>query len=105
MANPNETPEQVTPTVVGGVEEYNSSEELARAHRQTFVQKEKEAEQQAHLTEKQKLHKVLDRYIKKYGSTKDVREMATKAKRTADYQLDLSADLIGILEKIKNELR
>lgn len=93
------------PEIVGGVEEYNSSEEIARAHRNTFIEKEAEEKQKAQLTDKQKLHRVLDRYIKKYGSTKDVREMAKKAGRTADYQLDLSADVIEILEKIKNELR
>lgn len=85
--------------------EYNSSEELQRATRDTFVNQavEKKAEQKR--SEKDKLHAVLDKYITKHNSTKSVRAMAVETKRDASYQLDLSADLVEILEKIKNELR
>jgi len=93
------------PLVVGGVEEYNSSEELQRAHRQTFVDEKKKKEEQQHLNEKQKIHKVLDKYIARHSKTSSVREMAKTGERTAEAQLDLSADLVEILEKIKNELR
>ena len=84
--------------------EYQSSEELQRANRDVFaIEAAKKA--QENRTEKDKLHAVLDKYIAKHESTKAVREMAVTHKRTADYQLDLSADLVEILEKIKNELR
>lgn len=97
--------EPTAPVVVGGVEEYKSSEEIQRAHR-TFVQdEEKKKEEQQRLTDKQKLHAVLDKYIAKHNSTKEIRKMAKDGKRTADAQLDLSADVVEILEKIKNELR
>ncbi|CAN5702233.1 hypothetical protein BH23PAT2_BH23PAT2_08480 [soil metagenome] len=93
------------PQVIGGVEEYNSSEELQRAHRQTFVEAEKKEEEKQQLTEKQKLHRVLDKYIAKHGKSTEIRKMAKEGNRTADEQLDLSAELVEILEKIKNELR
>jgi hypothetical protein len=85
--------------------EYNSSEELQRANRNVFSDKDAEKDAQAQRSEKDKLHKVLDKYIKKHGYAKDVRDMAVEHNRTADQQLDLSASLIEILEKIKIELR
>lgn len=85
--------------------EYQSSEELQRATRDTFVDESAKKKAEDQYTELQKLHKVLDKYVKKHSSTKSVREMAKELSRTADYQLDLSADLVEILEKIKNELR
>lgn len=108
MANPEETkPAEVVvpPVVVGGTEEYKSSEELQRAHRVFVEDEEKKKEEQQRLTDKQKLHKVLDRHIAKHSKTSEVRKMAQEAKRTADAQLDLSAEIVTILEKIKNELR
>lgn len=85
--------------------EYQSSEEIQRANRDTFVDKAAKDRAQETRSEKDKIHAVLDKYVKKHGSTKSVREMATENKRDANYQLDLSADLVDILEKIKNELR
>lgn len=85
--------------------EYQSSEELQRANRDAFVDEAAKKKAEEARTEKDKLHLVLDKYIRKHNSTKAVREMAVEHKRTADYQLDLSADLVEILEKIKNELR
>lgn len=85
--------------------EYQSSEELQRATRDAFISDEAKKAEAQKRTEKDKLHKVLDKYIAKHQSTKSVREMAKENQRTADYQLDLSADLVEILEKIKNELR
>lgn len=84
--------------------EYNSSEELQRHSADVFArQQTKKAE--ASVTETDKVKKVLDRYIAKHSSTKHIRTLAKESKRTADQQLDLSADLVEILEKIKSELR
>lgn len=85
--------------------EYQSSEEFQRTSRGAFTDAAASKEKQEQETEKQKLQKVLDVYIAKHGSTKAVRAMAKDSKRSADYQLDLSADLVEILEKIKKELR
>lgn len=85
--------------------EYQSSEELQRANRDTFVDKAAKKDAEEKRSEKDKLHKVLDKHIAKHSKTTDVREMAKKNERTAEYQLDLSADLVELLEKIKNELR
>lgn len=97
--------ELVVPTIVGGVEEYKSSEEIQRAHR-TFVEDEKKKEeQQKQLTDKQKLKAVLDKYLNKYSDTSEVRKMAKENNKSADHQLDVCADVVEILKKIKNELR
>jgi hypothetical protein len=85
--------------------EYQSSEELQRANRDVFASDEAKKRAQEKRSEKDKLHAVLDKYIAKHNSTKAVRDMSVEHNRTADYQLDLSADLVEILEKIKNELR
>lgn len=87
------------------MDDYTSSEELQRATRDTFVDEAARKRAQTEQTERQKVHKVLDKYVAKYSSTKSVRAMAQENKRAADYQLDLSADIVEILEKIKNELR
>jgi len=85
--------------------EYQSSEELQRATRGTFVDEATRNAAKQERTEKDKLHAVLDKYIAKHSKTSDVRDMAKEYERTAEYQLDLSADLVKILEKIKKELR
>lgn len=85
--------------------EYVSSEELQRANRDAFVDKKAQKEVDAKRSEKDKLHRVLDKYIAKHSKTSDVRKIAKENTRTADYQLDLSADLVEILEKIKKDLR
>ena len=84
--------------------EYQSSEELQRAKRDAFVDESAKKAAEAQQTEKQKVAKVLDKYIIKHQKTTEVRKMAKEAKRGAEYQLDLSADLVEILSKIKNEL-
>lgn len=84
---------------------YQSSEELQRANRDTFVDKSAQKKAEEQKTEKDKLKKVLDKYIDKHSKTSSVRDMAKEGKRTAEAQLDLSAELVVILEKIKNELR
>lgn len=85
--------------------EYQSSEELQRANRDAFVDESAKKAAEEKRTEKDKLHKVLDKYITKHSKTTDVRKMAKENNRAAKYQLDLSADLVELLEKIKNELR
>lgn len=85
--------------------EYQSSEELQRASREAFVDEAAKKKQEAEATERQKVVKVLDRYIEKHSKTTEIRKMAKEGDRTADAQLDLSAELVEILEKIKKELR
>lgn len=84
---------------------YQSSEELQRANRDVFADKSAETKAKQERTEKDKIHKVLDKYIAKHSKTNAVREMAKEGNRTAEAQLDLSAEVVEILEKIKNELR
>lgn len=85
--------------------EYQSSEELQRTSREAFVDEAAKKKQEAEATERQKVVKVLDRYIEKHSKTTEIRKMAKEGDRTADAQLDLSAELVEILEKIKKELR
>lgn len=85
--------------------EYQSSEELQRANRDTFVDKAAQKKAEKERTEKDKLHKVLDKHIAKHSKTSEVRKMAKEGERSAEAQLDLSAEVVVILEKIKNELR
>src|SRR5690606_19855215 len=93
------------PQVENGVEVYNSSEEIARVNRQTFIQKEQEKQQKKRLTDKERVLFGLDQYIEKHSKTTSVRKLAKENNREADYQLDLSADIVEILEKIKSDLR
>lgn len=106
--NPDGTPKKEeidAPIIVGGVEEYKSSEEFQRAHRVGIEKQKAEEEAQKVLTDKQKLRNVLDKYLKKYSKTSEVRKMAVANKKSADHQLDVCAEVVEILEKIKNELR
>lgn len=117
MATENTQPEEVVtpeppmsiipdaPVVEGGVEVYNSSEEFQRAHKQGLAQQKVEEERQKATTEKQKIKAVLDKYIAKYGDISEVRKMAKAGKKSADHQLDVNAEVIETLRKIKNELR
>lgn len=86
-------------------EEYISSEDLARQLKveDAFVQAKKKTA--AVNTEKEKLKGIIDKYIALHSFTKTVRAEAKKNNRTAEQQLDLSADIVTILEKIKTELR
>ena len=90
------------------MEHYNSSEELQRAQASVFAQKEVETAAKKREARKSELNanqKLVDDYIALYSNTKHVRNMAEEHKRTADYQLDLSADIVEVLEKIKSKLR
>ncbi len=93
------------PVVEGGVEVYNSSEEFQRAHKAGLAQQKVEEERQKATTEKQKIKVVLDKYIKKYSDIVEVRKMAEAHKKSADHQLDVNAEVVETLRKIKNELR
>ena len=83
--------------IQNGVEVYNSSEEFQRAHAAGLAQKKAE--------EAQRIRKTLDKYIAKYSKTTETRKRALSNGKTADHQLDVDADVVEILEKIKNELR
>lgn len=85
--------------------DYQSSEELQRHNADVFSLNVNQKKKEENKTEKDKLRQVLDKYIAKHNSTKSVREMSVEHDRDATYQLDLSADLVEILEKIKSELR
>lgn len=93
------------PVVEGGMEVYNSSEEFQRAHAAGLAQQKiDEAKQQA-TTEKEKIKVVLNKYINKYSKTTETRKRAKANNKSADHQLDVDAEVVEILEKIKNELR
>ena len=94
-----------TPVFEGGAEVYSSSEEFQRAHRVGLAKQKEDEERQKALTEKQKVRKVLDKYIEKYSKTTETRKRAEAHKKSADHQLDVDAEVVEILEKIKNELR
>lgn len=84
--------------------EYISSEELQRHNASVFANGKAQSETPV-ASDADRVKKVLDVYINKHKSTDTVRSMAKEANRTAEAQLDLSADLVEILEKIKRELR
>lgn len=107
MAAPDKTPEEnlPAPAVEGGVEVYNSSEEFQRAHAAGLARQAEEEKQQQATTEKQKIKVVLDKYIKKYSKTTETRKRAKANNKSADHQLDVDAEVVEILEKIKTELR
>lgn len=92
------------PVIVNGVEEYASSEEFARVHAAGIAKKAADEAAAEAVTEKQKVIKVLNKYIVKYSKTTEVRKMAKANQKSADHQLDVAADVVEILEKIKIEL-
>lgn len=94
-----------TPSAVPPTAEYHSSEELQRRSRDTFVDEAAKKAAKEERTQKDKIHAVLDKHIAKHSKTSEVRKMAKEGERTAEAQLDLSAEVVVILEKIKNELR
>lgn len=85
--------------------EYKSSEELQRRSRDVFADKTAKDSQKKDQTAKAKVKALLDVYIEKHSKTSSVRDMAKEGERTAEAQLDLSAEVVVILEKIKKELR
>lgn len=101
-----DTPEaEPTVRMVGGVEEYSSSEEFQRAHAASIAEEEAKKQQAKLLSDKQKVKAFLDKYIDKYSKTTTVRALAKQNKKSADHQLDVCADVVEILEKIKNAVR
>ena len=86
--------------------EYNSSEELQR---QRSVFADQTPKKEVNTTETDKIKKILDLYIDRHSKTTTVRALSREnpnvAQYGANYQLDLSADIVEILEKIKSELR
>lgn len=84
--------------------EYNSSEELQRHSADVFAREQVKKTEDT-ITERGRLKKILDKHIAQHEKTASVRKLAKSAGRTNDYQMDLSADLVEILEKIKSELR
>lgn len=83
--------------------EYASSEELQR-HQAELAAQEAVAKTVRN-DQKNKVKAVIEKHIEKHKSTDFVRKEAKENKRTAEYQLDLSADIVVILEKINKELR
>jgi hypothetical protein len=79
---------------------YSSSEEYQR-HAAADAFAKTEAKKAEVISEKEKLKKSLDKYIAEHSSTTAVRALAVKNNRTNDYQMDLSADLVELLTKIK----
>lgn len=84
--------------------EYSSSEEFQRHQYEAFATKEAKKTKEK-TTDSQRVAKLLDLYIKQHSSTVSVRKLAKETGRTNEYQLDLSADIVVILERIKEELR
>lgn len=85
--------------------EYQSSEELQRHNHDVFASGEAEKARAADRSEKDKVVVVLDKYIAKHQTTKGVREESEKNKTSLELQFGISDGIVGILEKIKNELR
>lgn len=99
------TEELVIPTSKPQTSEYSSSEQLQRAHSADVFAQTQAKEKKAAATESEKVKGMLDKYIEQHSSTTKVRALAEKNKREKSYQLDLSADLVEMLEKIKKSLR
>lgn len=102
---PEEALASPAPAVVAPSVEYHSSEQIQQRNRDVFASEQAKKNKEKDRTVKDKIHKVLDQYIDKHSKTSEVRKMAKEGERTAEAQLDLSADIVVILEKIKNELR
>lgn len=87
------------------MDSYQSSENIQRAHAaDVFAANERRRAEQTR-SEVDRLKAFLDIHIDKHSSTTAVRKMCQENGRAAEYQLDLSAEIVEILEKIKNELR
>lgn len=85
--------------------DYQSSEHLQRAHNAEVFAKSQEKERKAATTEREKVVGALDKYIEQHSSTTKVRALAVKNSRTNELQMDISADLVEMLQKIKKSLR
>lgn len=84
---------------------FMSSESIQRQHSiDVFSQGEEKAEK-ATKSEIDRLKGLIDIQINKHSSTSAVRKLAEESKRNKSYQLDLSADIVEVLTKIKSELR
>lgn len=83
--------------------EYVSSEEFQRHKADVFAREQ--SEKTVDVSERERIVKIIDSHIGIYESTTSVRDMAKENNRAADYQLDLSADIVKVLSKIKKELK
>lgn len=86
-------------------DQYNSSEEIQRANRGTFVDPNAKKEAEEKRSEKDEIHEVLDKYIAEHGSTIHLKKLTEESGKSVEHQLDVSASLVEILEKIKKDLR
>jgi chorismate mutase len=98
------------PVIVGGVEEYGSSEEFARAHAVGLAKQEEDKKKLKAMTDKQRVKAVLDKYIEKHNTVKAVRARIKENgqpvnKHTLEIQFEVSDAIAAELTKIKNELR
>lgn len=98
------------PVIVGGVEEYSSSEEFQRAHAAGLKKQEEEKKTLKAMTERERLHAVIDKYIAKHSTVKAVRARIKENgqainKHTLEIQFEVSDIIATELTKIKNELR
>lgn len=84
--------------------DYNSSEEFRR-HKADVFAIENAKSQNDRDPEIERLRKLLESHIVRHKDVTRVRAEATRKGRENGYQLDLSADIVEILEKIKSELR
>lgn len=105
-----DAPATPQPVIVGGVEEYGSSEEFARAHAAGLKKQEEDKKNAAALTETQRLVRVLDKYIYKHSTVAEVRKRIKANgqpvnKHTLEIQFEVSDAIADELTKIKNELR
>lgn len=97
--------ELLIPTSKPQSSEYQSSEAIQRAHSADVFARTQEKEKKAIATQSEKIIRMLDKYINEHSMTVSVRKLAKKHKRTNELQMELSADLVEILEKIKSEVR
>ncbi len=98
------------PVIVGGVEEYGSSEEFQRAHAIGLAKQKEDEEKAKSMTEKQRVKSVLDKYIAKHSTTKAVRERLKENGlpvngKNLEVQFEVSDAIAAELKKIKNDLR
>lgn len=102
-----EAPAEVigVPTTKPQTSEYESSEQIQRKHNADVFAATQEKAKKVAATEAEKVKGMLDKYIEQHSTTIAVRAAAKKAKRTNEYQMDLSADLVEMLQKIKKSLR
>lgn len=85
--------------------EYNSSESLQRSQHFGVFAQDNVDDEVPEVNENKRAIEILDKYIALHGSTTYVHSEMKKKNRTAEHQLDLSADIVKILEAIKKEIK